>query len=68
MKTPPAPPTALANRRRFLRRAVTGAGVATAAAAVPHTMSAAPATETPPPKEGYRLSQHIIDYYKTAAG
>ena len=58
------------SRRRFLRGTVlTGAGAAMATA-VPG-MAAASATETmsePDGKQkGYRLTQHIVDYYKTAA-
>ena len=55
-------------RRKFLQSAA-GAGVGVAVvASVP---TAALAAETPedksPEAKGYRLTQHILDYYKTAA-
>ena len=68
MKTNPTQHVASEDRRRFLRHAVTGAGVATAAAALPQATLASPEVEPPPAKDGYRLSKHILDYYKTAAG
>ena len=57
-------------RRDFLRGSiVTATGVA---AAVATGSSAASVTETavsiePDKKEGYRLTKHIADYYKSAA-
>ncbi|NJN47352.1 MAG: transcriptional initiation protein Tat [Candidatus Competibacteraceae bacterium] len=58
------------SRRHFLRTTViAGAGVATGAVAT----GAAVATETTPTaraaaKQGYHLTQHIADYYRTAKG
>ena len=63
-------PAADIKRRDFLRGSiVTATGVA---AAVATGSSAASVTETavsiePDKKEGYRLTKHIADYYKSAA-
>lgn len=56
-----------AGRRDFLRGSATaGAGVAVAAA-VPGIASAADDLQVDDEKKGYRLTDHIIAYYKTAA-
>lgn len=56
------------SRRQFLRNAAITGGAAAAAAAAPE---GAIADATPVPdeqtEEGYRLTQHILDYYKSAA-
>jgi len=58
------------SRRAFLRGTVaTGAGAAVAAT-VPGVAVAAtsdPVAEPDAKQKGYRLTQHILDYYKTAA-
>ena len=58
------------SRRSFLRKAGASGGAAVVAAAAP----AAAIAETPEaeattgkPAEGYRLTRHILDYYKSAA-
>lgn len=57
------------SRRRFLRDAGLSGGAIAAAAAAPGVVlgetGQPPAEEAP--REGYRLTQHILDYYKTAA-
>lgn len=57
-------------RRRFLSGAA-AAGVGTAVAAVVPAGSALAGTEQPHDEagsgKGYQLTQHVIDYYKTAA-
>lgn len=57
------------SRRDFLRKAAVGTGVAAAAAAAPKTVLASPIEEASEPKasKGYRLSRHILDYYKSAS-
>lgn len=59
------------NRRDFLRRALTtGVGVAAVAVAAPTAFSKMTddeAESTTKPNKGYRLTQHIAQYYKTAA-
>ena len=59
-----------ASRRAFLRGTVaTGAGAAVAAT-VPGVAIAATSDTSPEPdtkQKGYRLTQHILDYYKSAA-
>jgi hypothetical protein len=55
------------SRRNFLRgSAVVGTGAAIAAA-IPATAAAATQAqeEDAPTEEGYRLTQHIADYYKS---
>ena len=58
------------SRRSFLRKAA-GAGVCVAVTtALPGTVAAAPNDETgrlDAGKTGYRLTQHILDYYKSAS-
>jgi nitrous oxide reductase len=58
------------NRRDFLRgSAIAGAGVAVASS-IPSASLASTSeslADDQPAEEGYRLTQHIIDYYKTAA-
>lgn len=56
------------SRRKFLTSgALLGAGTV-AAVAMPTVVAAAPEVEKPVEKkeEGYRLTQHISDYYATA--
>jgi nitrous oxide reductase len=57
-------------RRDFLRgSAIAGAGVAVASS-IPSVSLATPAegaAEDQPVEKGYRLTKHIIDYYKSAA-
>ncbi|MCB1791478.1 MAG: hypothetical protein KDJ27_18780 [Gammaproteobacteria bacterium] len=58
------------SRRTFLKDAVTTGSVAVAAAAAPGLAAAASAeVETPAQsqQEGYRLTQHVLDYYKSAS-
>lgn len=60
-------------RRAFLQKscvaAVSGAALGVASshvlAASEHTVQVSP--ETSPEHKGYRLTQHVLDYYKTAA-
>ncbi len=55
------------SRRRFLRDLTTTAPAVAAAAALP-TQLAAAAAETPQAQsKGYQLTQHVIDYYQSAA-
>lgn len=57
------------SRRKFMRDAAITGGVAAAAVTAPG-VAMAEATESPvneKPDEGYRLTQHILDYYKSAA-
>lgn len=59
------------SRRRFLRTSlVTGVGVAAAAVTAGEAVAntADPATpDTKADDKGYRLTQHVADYYRTAA-
>jgi len=58
------------SRRAFLRGTVaTGAGAAIAATVPGVAVAATPDTASEPDtkQKGYRLTQHILDYYKTAA-
>ena len=59
------------NRRRFLRDIATTAPVVAAAAAVPVEVTAAvePPGQTADETQGkgYQVTQHVIDYYKSAA-
>lgn len=59
------------SRRKFLRNAAVAGGAAAAASAAPgiataETEATSP-TATESGRDGYRLTQHIIDYYKSAA-
>ena len=59
-------------RRAFLRRSVAmAAGGAAMAVASGPTLAGAPETvqQAPEnsPRKGYRVTQHVLDYYKTAA-
>lgn len=58
------------SRRTFLRGTVATAAGASVAVAVPGVAIAGTSDASVDPagkKEGYRLTQHILDYYKTAA-
>ena len=58
------------SRRTFLRGTVATAAGASVAAAVPGVAIAATSDMSLDPAgkdKGYRLTQHILDYYKTAA-
>jgi hypothetical protein len=58
------------NRREFLRgSAIAGAGVAVASSipSVSLATTSEGAVDDQPVEEGYRLTRHIIDYYKSAA-
>lgn len=57
-------------RREFLRDAGSSAAVATATLVAPGLAAAQPqadADAATPTDGGYRLTQHILDYYKSAA-
>ena len=57
------------SRRKFLRDAGMAGGAATAAVAAP-TAALADSTDadtSEKPKDGYRLTKHILAYYKSAA-
>ena len=59
------------SRRDFLRTLTIGASVATVALAT-RSAAAAQAEDTAPAsnndaKQGYHVTQHIVDYYKSAA-
>ena len=62
------PQTSL-SRRKFLRNAAIGSGVAAASVTAPGIATAEPTGDAGEdrPDEGYRLTQHILDYYKSAA-
>lgn len=57
------------SRRKFLRDAGIGSGAAVVAAAAPAVAVAEPEADDKPDKqaEGYRLTRHILAYYKSAA-
>lgn len=57
------------SRRRFLREAGVTGGIAAVAAGAPGIVLAESTTESTEqkPEQGYRLTQHILDYYKSAA-
>jgi hypothetical protein len=53
-------------RRDFLRGSVAAGASATIVAAVPGTALATTGEDTPAkPKENYRITRHIADYYKS---
>lgn len=57
-------------RRKFLHDSLAGGTGAVLAAAAPGIAIASTVDDSPAADEhskGYRLTQHIIDYYKTAA-
>ncbi len=57
------------NRREFIKNStLAGAGVA-AAAVMPGAVSASTAIDKPEDKKqsGYQLTEHILEYYKSAA-
>lgn len=58
-------------RREFLKGVVAGSGAAAVAllsgAANAQPEPGAPATAAPTESKGYRVTQHILDYYKTAS-
>ena len=57
------------DRREFLKGMAVAGGAVTVAAAVPQAVAGA--AQTPdlkaPGGKGYHVTQHILDYYKTAA-
>lgn len=57
------------SRRRFLRDVATTTPALAAVATAPvQAVAAEPATgDAEPSAKGYRLTQHIIDYYKSAS-
>jgi hypothetical protein len=57
------------SRRRFLRDAGISGGVAAVAATGSGAALATTTADDPdkPKQEGYRLTKHILDYYKSAA-
>jgi len=57
------------SRRKFLRDASVMGGIAAVAAGAPGIALAETAEQATAekPDEGYRLTQHILDYYKSAA-
>ena len=58
------------SRRQFISSGIILGGGAIAAVALPNTAVAAqeiPEAENTKKEEGYRLTQHIADYYKSAA-
>jgi hypothetical protein len=57
------------SRRKFLRDAGATGGLAAVAASAPGIALAEAGAEDggQKPGEGYRLTQHILDYYKSAA-
>lgn len=58
------------SRRQFLRGTLagsTGAALAVTAPGITAATAVDETSETDKSKKGYRLSQHIVDYYKTAA-
>ncbi|MCB1788550.1 MAG: twin-arginine translocation signal domain-containing protein [Chromatiaceae bacterium] len=57
------------SRRKFLRDAGVSGGMAAVAAAIPGAVIAETGNDAAEQKaaQGYRLTQHILDYYKTAA-
>ena len=62
------PQTSL-SRRKFLRNTAISGGVAAASVTAPGIAAADTneVAEEGHPREGYRLTQHILDYYKSAA-
>jgi len=56
-------------RRKFLRDATVTGGIAAVAASAPGVALAETSEEgaAQKPSEGYRLTKHILDYYKSAA-
>ena len=60
------------SRRDFLRTLTIGASVATVAlvtksATAARSEDTAPLADTGDVKQGYHVTQHIVDYYKSAA-
>jgi hypothetical protein len=55
-------------RREFIKKsAIVGAGVAATAVASTSAIADVPATSSEKPEQkGYQLSQHVLDYYKSA--
>lgn len=56
-----------AGRRSFLRGSAEAGAGAAVVAAVPGIASAEDETQADDEKKGYRLTNHIIEYYKTTA-
>ncbi len=57
------------SRRRFLRNAGISGGIAAVAATAPGAVTADSGDQgtEQKPREGYRLTKHILDYYKSAS-
>ena len=57
------------SRRKFIRDASVAGGIAAAAASVPGVAlaDAGDSGTEQKPSDGYRLTKHILDYYKSAA-
>ena len=54
-------------RREFIKKsAIVGAGVAATAVASTSVIADVPTTAGKPEQKGYQLSQHVLDYYKSA--
>ena len=55
-------------RREFIKKsAIVGAGVTATAVASTSAIADVPATRAEKPEQkGYQLSQHVLDYYKSA--
>ncbi len=55
-------------RRSFLRKAATGGGAVAVVTALPGTAVATTAQpELPDTPKGYRLTRHVLDYYKSVS-
>ena len=59
----------ITSRRNFLRGSVIAGAGTVVASGLPATTvaSTTPEKEEKPAEEGYRLTKHILDYYKSAA-
>jgi len=55
------------SRRKFLQGSAAAGAGAVLTAAVPTTVVAAPETEAEKGNKGYQVTQHVTDYYKSAA-
>ncbi len=59
-------PAANPNRRKFFAAAAAGSAVAVGAAVVGKPAAPAPAKEGKTGGKGYRMTEHIRNYYRTA--